>query len=81
MPRAAHIGETEMSLIDNDDVIQALATNGSDQTFDVRALPRTHGTGEVLAPFAVDQAALLCSVGPEDPGQVGRGEFRGLDVD
>jgi hypothetical protein len=37
--------------------------------------------GQVLAPFAVDRAALLCSAGPEDLRQVGRGEFRGRDVD
>jgi sigma-70-like protein len=42
---------------------------------------RTGGAGRVLAPFAVDQAALLCSVGPEDPRQVDRGEFRGPGVD
>src|SRR2546426_212416 len=47
----------EMWAVDDDHVIQTLAANRADQALDVRALPRTHGTGhDFRDPYACHAA-------------------------
>jgi hypothetical protein len=54
---------TKMRPVENDDVIQTLSANGTDQTFHVRTLPRTQRTGEDLGdPQAGNTTADLIAV-------------------
>ena len=55
----------EMSLVENDDVIEALATNRADQAFRVGILPRrTAGTHDLLDTHMLDPLAEELAVNP-----------------
>jgi hypothetical protein len=53
------------SFVEYDDVVQALAANGSDDPFDISTLPRRARSGEDL--FDTHGLDLMNEISPKDP--------------